>query len=135
MGCMTIRTTKGFTELWCDGEQDVIDDWIEKRFGKVDVYNEKKCREIFYKIIHNKTLFNQGYNKVKKNFHAEGEPKRDMTLYEFIYHLNFGLGTPVAKEELQGLETEHAMPKKKKSAGVKKGDRGRKPVEIWGLKF
>lgn len=112
MGCMAIRKTKGFTERWCDGEQDVIDDWIEKKFGKIEILdnerNEQKRKDIFYKILHNKTLFNQGYNLVKKDFHAEGEPKRNMTEYEFIYHLNFGLGTPV-RDELPGFDFRHPM--------------------------
>lgn len=95
MGCMLIRKTQGFTELWCDDPSDGLGDWIQEKFGKLDLDHKTLCKEIFFKILNNKALFIRGYNLVKKNFHAEGEPKRDMTLFEYIYHLNFVLGSVI----------------------------------------
>jgi hypothetical protein len=93
MGCMAIRKTQGFTELWCDEPSDALGDWTREKFGEYDLDNQTKCKEIFSKIMNNKALFMKGYNLVKKNFHAEGEPKRDMTLFEYIFHLTFVLGS------------------------------------------
>ena len=97
MGCMAIRKSQGFTELWCDDPSDVLGEWIEDKFGYTakDLDNPVKSKKIFYKILNNKSVFMQGYNKVKKNFYAEGEPKRDMTLFEYIFHLHFVLGLGV----------------------------------------
>jgi hypothetical protein len=91
MGCMAIRKTQGFTELWCDDPSDVLGDWIEAKYGNVDLDNPKIGKGILEKILKNKSVFMQGYNKVKKNYHKEGEPKRDMTLYEYMFHLHFVL--------------------------------------------
>jgi hypothetical protein len=90
MGC-TYDKENG---LWCDGEQDVIDDWLRKKFGRYDLEDEKTCEEIYKKIVTDKRLYNQAYNLVKKNFHRDNEPVRDMTDREFRNHLSFELGTP-----------------------------------------
>jgi hypothetical protein len=91
---MPIRKTQGFTELWCDDPSDVLGEWIQKKFGYTtkDLDNHIKSKVIFYKILNHKSVFIQGYNKVKQNYHKEGEPKRDMTLFEYIFHLHFVLG-------------------------------------------
>ena len=101
MGCMAIRKSEGFTELWCDEPSDVLGDWLREMYGEYDLDNETKCKTIFYKVLNSKALFLKGYNKVKKNFHAQGEPKRDMTLFEYIYHLNFVLGSIVNIDKLK----------------------------------
>lgn len=91
MGCMPIRKIAGFTELWCDDPSDGLGDWIEAKYGNVDLDNPKIGKGILEKILKNKSVFMQGYNKVKKNYYAEGESKRDMTLYEYMFHLHFVL--------------------------------------------
>jgi hypothetical protein len=95
MGCMAIRKTQGFTELWCDEPSDALGDWTREKFGEYNFDDKAQCKDIFFKILNNKALFMKGYNLVKKNFHAEGEPKRDMTLYEYIFHLTFVLGLEI----------------------------------------
>jgi hypothetical protein len=88
---MPIRKIAGFTELWGDDPSDGLGDWIEAKYGNVNLDNPKIGKGILEKILKNKSVFMQGYNKVKKNYHAEGEPKRDMTLYEYMFHLHFVL--------------------------------------------
>lgn len=98
MGSIIIRKNKenGFTEFWDDGTQDEIDDWLEKEFGTKtrNLDDTKQSKLIYTTIIVNKPLFNRGYNKVKKYHYLTNEPKREMTIHEYLYHLNFGLGTP-----------------------------------------
>jgi hypothetical protein len=96
MGCMYDKRTG----LWCDGEQDVIDDWLKKKFGNINHENEKQCQAIYKKVVTDKKLYTQCYNLVKKNFHRSDEPSRDMTDIEFRFHLSFGLGTPFPNGEL-----------------------------------
>lgn len=95
MGCMAIRNIVGFTEYWCDGMTDDIDEWIDKKYGKVDLSGKKNYTHIFNAILKDKKAFMQGYNLIKKSLTIQGKPKRDMTLFEYMYHLNFALGSSV----------------------------------------
>jgi hypothetical protein len=103
MGCMRIKMPNGKSGMWCDGEQDVIDEWLDKKFGgKVYLNQKNKNREIYHKILTNKRLYNEGYALVKKNFHSD--PKnRDMTPYEYENHLCFGLGIGTPEDNKSGV--------------------------------
>ena len=74
MGCWYHHNMKNLVtkNLVCDGTCDVIDDWIDKTFGRFNVTEDaKRGREIFNKITGDKKAFMSLYNKVRKKWQEQ----------------------------------------------------------------
>jgi len=96
MGCWYHHNMKNLVtkNLVCDGTCDVIDDWIDKTFGRFNVTEDaKRGREIFNKITGDKKAFMSLYNKVRKKFIRIESPETkiiDRENSELLYELRSG---------------------------------------------